>query len=60
VGIAILSYDGGVTFGINADHDAVPDIDVIARGIEQTLEELLELAGRRKPSRRRPARAARR
>jgi WS/DGAT/MGAT family acyltransferase len=60
VGIAILSYDGGVTFGINADHDAVPDIDVIARGIEQTLGELLELAGRRTRRRRRPARAARR
>jgi diacylglycerol O-acyltransferase / wax synthase len=60
VGIAILSYDGGVTFGINADHDAVPDIDLIARGIEQTLDELLDLAGRRKRGRRRPARAAQR
>ena len=58
VGIAILSYDGAVTFGINADRDAVPDVAVIARGIEETLQELLDLAEARHPARRR--RAARR
>ena len=58
VGIAILRYDGAVTFGINADRDAVPDVAVIARGIEETLQELLDLAEARHPARRR--RAARR
>ena len=41
VGIAILSYDGTVTFNVIADHDTVPDVDVIVQGIETTLEELL-------------------
>ena len=41
VGIAILSYDGTVTFNVIADHDTVPDIDVIVEGIESTLGELL-------------------
>ena len=40
VGIAILSYDGEVTFNIVADHDSVPDIAAVASGIEQTLDEL--------------------
>ena len=55
VGIAILSYDGTVTFGINADHDAVPDVAVIARGIEDTIRELLDLTRARRPTRRRRA-----
>jgi len=54
VGIAILSYDGMVTFGINADHDTVPDIALIADGIEGALAELKAFA-----SVKRPARAAR-
>jgi diacylglycerol O-acyltransferase / wax synthase len=47
VGIAILSYDGTVTFNVIADHDTVPDIDVIVRGIETTLDELLGHAAAR-------------
>ena len=47
VGIAILSYDGTVTFNVVADRDTVPDLDVIVRGIEATLEELLGHAGAR-------------
>ena len=53
VGIAILSYDDTVTFGINADHDAVPDVSVIARGIDDTIRELLDLTRARRPTRRR-------
>ena len=44
VGVAILSYDGVVTFNIVADHDSVPDIAVVARGIEATIEELNAVA----------------
>ena len=43
VGIAALSYNGQVTFGITADASSMPDIDVLARGIAEELEELHEL-----------------
>ncbi len=44
VGIAIFSYTGLVTFGVIADSDSTPDIDVLACGIERGVSELLELA----------------
>jgi diacylglycerol O-acyltransferase / wax synthase len=40
VGIAVVSYAGGVVFGLNADEDAVPDLDVLRAGIEASLDEL--------------------
>ena len=43
VGIAILSYNGVVTFGLIADRESTPDIDVLAHGIEQGIQELLAL-----------------
>ena len=43
VGIAIFTYNATVTIGINADCDSVPDLDVLARGIEQSLGELRAL-----------------
>ncbi len=42
--IAIMSYDGGIDYGLLGDFDALPDIDVIADGIEATLAELLAAA----------------
>jgi WS/DGAT/MGAT family acyltransferase len=44
LGVAILSYDGAVTFTINADRHSVPDIDVFRAGIEETIAELQQLA----------------
>ncbi len=44
VAIAIFSYNGSVTFGISADSESTPDIDVLACGIESGLEELRALA----------------
>ncbi len=41
VGIAIFSYDGLVTFGVIADSESTPDIDVLAHGIEEGIDELL-------------------
>lgn len=38
--IAVNSYDGGVYFGLNADRDAVADVDVLAGLITESLEEL--------------------
>ena len=52
VGIAVVSYDGEVVFGLNADRDTVPDLEVLARGIADSLTELRELAGTRSGMRR--------
>ena len=48
LGVAVLSYNGGVTFGLNADFDAVPDLDVLREGIRTELAELGELAAARR------------
>jgi diacylglycerol O-acyltransferase len=42
--VAIMSYNGKVDFGLLADYDAMPDVDSIARLIEEKLQELLEIA----------------
>ncbi|WNV77187.1 wax ester/triacylglycerol synthase family O-acyltransferase [Geodermatophilus sp. DSM 44513] len=44
VSIGIFSYLSSMTFGINADFDAFPDVDVLSRGICAGLAELLEAA----------------
>ena len=41
VSIGLTSYDGGVFYGLNADRDAMPDIDVLAGLIEESLAELV-------------------
>ena len=41
VSIGLTSYDGGVYYGLNADRDAMPDIDVLASCLEESLAELL-------------------
>ena len=43
VGIAIFSYNGLVTFGVITDSESTPDIDVLAHGIEEGIDELLAL-----------------
>jgi WS/DGAT/MGAT family acyltransferase len=42
--IAIMSYNGGIDYGLLADYDAMPDVDVIAEGIDDALAELLDAA----------------
>jgi diacylglycerol O-acyltransferase len=42
--IAVFSYDGGLDFGLLADFDTIPDIDVISDGITTSLAELVRLA----------------
>jgi diacylglycerol O-acyltransferase / wax synthase len=44
VSIGIFSYLNTMTFGINADFDAFPDVDVLSAGIRAGLDELLALA----------------
>jgi diacylglycerol O-acyltransferase len=60
--VAIMSYNGGIDYGLLGDYDALPDIDVIADGIDASLRELLEAAPRarraaeaRPPARSQPA-----
>lgn len=36
----VTSYNGGVFYGITVDRDAVPDADVLAQCLEESLEEL--------------------
>ena len=40
ISIAIFSYLERFTFGITADHDTVPDLNVLAKGIRRGLAEL--------------------
>jgi diacylglycerol O-acyltransferase len=42
VSIGLTSYNGGVYYGLNADRDAMPDVDVLALCIEEALGELME------------------
>jgi WS/DGAT/MGAT family acyltransferase len=42
--IAIMSYNGGINFGLLADYDSIDDLDVIATGIERAIAELLGAA----------------
>ena len=44
--IGIFSYLNTMTFGINADFDAFPDVDVLAGGIRRGVDELTELVGK--------------
>lgn len=46
-GIAMLSYGDDLSFGIVADYDSAPDVDVLATGIAQGVRRLADLARRR-------------
>jgi len=53
-GVAILSYNRRIAFGVTGDWDAVPDLDVLAQGIEHGMDELLRLSRPLKPATKRP------
>jgi WS/DGAT/MGAT family acyltransferase len=52
ISIGIFSYLKTMTFGINADFDAFPDVDVLSGGIRRGVDELLAAArqGNRAPA----------
>ncbi len=54
VSIGLTSYDGGIFFGLNADRDAMTDVDVLAECLLSALSELLDTV----PSNRRRPRAS--
>jgi diacylglycerol O-acyltransferase len=45
IGVAIFSYNGEINFGVTGDYDSAPDIDVLCRGIEDGMLEMLKLSG---------------
>jgi diacylglycerol O-acyltransferase len=45
VTIGLTSYNGGVFYGLNGDRDAMPDVDVLAQLLEESLAELVGLSG---------------
>jgi diacylglycerol O-acyltransferase / wax synthase len=59
--IGVTSYDGRVFYGVNADRDLLPDVDVFRTCLLEALEELLTAStskraprGRRRPTRKGP------
>ena len=44
IGVAIMSYNGAVTFGVTGDYDTAPDMRVMANHIETELAALRERA----------------
>ena len=57
LGIAIMSYDGTLNFGLLGDYDALPDLDDLAAALRDAIAELAAAAGvARKPRRSRVAR----
>jgi WS/DGAT/MGAT family acyltransferase len=45
LGIAIMSYNGRLGFGLLGDFDALPDLDEIAAHLEAAIDELASAAG---------------
>ena len=44
VSVGVTSYDGAVYYGISADRDALPDIDVLGQCVREALDELVDSA----------------
>ncbi len=57
IGISIFTYCEDMTIGITGDYDTTADIEVLARGIEEGIAELVKVAEQR---RQRPAEAVER
>jgi diacylglycerol O-acyltransferase / wax synthase len=50
LGIAIMSYDGRLGFGLLADFDAVPDLERLGGDLEAAIADLSRAAGMRPPT----------
>jgi diacylglycerol O-acyltransferase len=50
LGIAILSYNGQLNFGLVADYDALADVETLADELRESIEELAEAAGAPSPA----------
>ena len=47
--IGVTSYDGSVFYGITADRDMLPDVDVLGQCVTEALDELLDTASGARP-----------
>jgi diacylglycerol O-acyltransferase len=54
LGIAVMSYDGHLGFGLLGDFDALPELESIAKDLEWAISALARAAGIRPPAARRP------
>ena len=45
LGIAVMSYDGQLGFGLLADYDALPELETVARELERAIAGLASAAG---------------
>jgi WS/DGAT/MGAT family acyltransferase len=59
LGVAVLSYGGGLCLGINADADRIPEPEKLRRGIEESFEALVRASGGQDRGSGVPARGAR-
>jgi diacylglycerol O-acyltransferase / wax synthase len=61
--VGVTSYDGEIFLGLNADRDAIGDLEVLAQCVRDALEELLDTTVRgttaRQPTRKAPVAARR-
>ena len=59
IGVAIVSYDGALNFGVTGDYETAPDIQVLCDGIEAGIAELLPRPSAPRAGARRESRQAR-
>jgi WS/DGAT/MGAT family acyltransferase len=59
LGIAVMSYDGHLGFGLLGDYDALPELETIAYELERSIAALAAAAGVDSPGKRRPSRRPR-
>jgi len=52
LGIAIMSYDGRLFFGLLGDYDAMDDLDELATDLDRAIRELAACAGVKTPRKR--------
>lgn len=58
LGIAIMSYDGKLGFGLLGDFDALPDLEALAGHLADAIDDLARVAGVPAPARRPAVKAA--
>jgi len=58
LGIAVMSYDGHLGFGLLGDFDALPELEAIAGDMKWAISSLARAAGVAPPAKRRPAKRA--
>jgi hypothetical protein len=46
IGVAVVSYGGRMVFGLTADYDPVPDLDIMVEALGEELTALSDVAAR--------------